>query len=99
MSGDNTSGLFIQKTIFTDMKPPELVLRYSFIEKAEFWYLIVWMIDLRYFCYQNNTIMKKLATAFVVFLFVALAFSSCKSFDDCPAYGQVETNIELPAKA
>ena len=36
MSGDNTSGLFIQKTIFTDMKPPELVLRYSFIEKAEF---------------------------------------------------------------
>lgn len=43
--------------------------------------------------------MKKLASVAVVVIFVALAFSSCKSYSDCPAYGQVETTSELPAHA
>ncbi len=38
--------------------------------------------------------MKKLALVASVLLFVALAFSSCKSVQDCPAYGQAETEIE-----
>jgi hypothetical protein len=33
--------------------------------------------------------MKKVALFATVLLFVALAFSSCKSVQDCPAYGQV----------
>jgi len=43
--------------------------------------------------------MKKLASVAVVVVFVALAFSSCKTQSDCPAYGQVETTTELPARA
>ncbi len=35
--------------------------------------------------------MKRLALITVVFLFVALAFSSCKSVQDCPAYSNADT--------
>jgi len=38
--------------------------------------------------------MKKLALIASVLLFVALAFSSCKSVQDCPAYGQTEVETE-----
>ncbi|TCO07103.1 hypothetical protein [Natronoflexus pectinivorans] len=42
--------------------------------------------------------MKKIASVAVVLLLVALAFSSCRSSWDCPAYGQV-IETEVPAKA
>ncbi|MGQ1891917.1 hypothetical protein ACT29H_15865 [Thermophagus sp. OGC60D27] len=32
--------------------------------------------------------MKKVSIVATVMLFIALAFSSCKSVQDCPAYGQ-----------
>jgi len=48
---------------------------------------------------QTRIVMKKLATAFVVLLFVVFAFSSCKSYEDCPAYGHVNTTTELSAQA
>jgi len=51
------------------------------------------------FAIKTRRVMKKLATAFVVLLFMVFAFSSCKSVQDCPAYGQAETTAELPAQA
>jgi hypothetical protein len=51
------------------------------------------------FAIKTRSVMKKLASAFVVLLFVVFAFSSCKSTEDCPAYGQAETTTELPAQA
>jgi hypothetical protein len=41
--------------------------------------------------------MKKLATFTILLFLVAIAFSSCKTTQDCPAYGQAET--ELPVHA
>ncbi|WP_462318754.1 hypothetical protein [Marinilabilia sp.] len=43
--------------------------------------------------------MKKVALFASVLLLVALSFSSCKSVQDCPAYGQVNDveNVEIPA--
>jgi hypothetical protein len=41
--------------------------------------------------------MKKVLSVAVVLLLVVLAFSSCRSTQDCPAYGQVET--EFPTQA
>ncbi|WP_262480533.1 hypothetical protein [Alkaliflexus imshenetskii] len=41
--------------------------------------------------------MKRVATIAVVLVFIALAFSSCKSNYDCPAYSQAET--EQPVHA
>jgi hypothetical protein len=43
---------------------------------------------------KNLSIMKKLALVVSVLLFVALAFSSCKSVQDCPAYGQTDVETE-----
>ncbi|WP_256469243.1 hypothetical protein [Xiashengella succiniciproducens] len=43
--------------------------------------------------------MKRLVTAFVLLLLVTLTISSCKSYEDCPAYGQVETSVEMPVQA
>ena len=38
--------------------------------------------------------MKKLALIASVLLLVALAFSSCKSVQDCPAYSQADVETE-----
>lgn len=41
--------------------------------------------------------MKKIATIAIALFLVALSFSACKSSQDCPAYGQAETEIPVHA--
>lgn len=43
---------------------------------------------------KNFSIMKKLALVASVLLLLALSFSSCKSVQDCPAYGQADVETE-----
>jgi len=43
---------------------------------------------------EKLSIMKKLALVASVLLLVALVFSSCKSVQDCPAYGQADVETE-----
>ncbi|MFO8002141.1 MAG: hypothetical protein R6U46_12925 [Marinilabilia sp.] len=38
--------------------------------------------------------MKKVALFATVLLFMSMAFSSCNSVQDCPAYGQGEAETE-----
>ncbi|MGQ1946807.1 hypothetical protein ACT3CD_06865 [Geofilum sp. OHC36d9] len=41
--------------------------------------------------------MKKIVLFAVVLFTVALTFSSCKSAQPCPAYGQVEAEVSVNA--
>jgi hypothetical protein len=41
--------------------------------------------------------MKKFLIASAALFLMAVLYSSCKSHGTCPAYGQVDSNKELPA--
>ena len=49
------------------------------------------------FLQKKEFVMKKIATFAILLFLVAISFSACKSSQDCPAYGQADT--ELPVHA